>query len=423
MKFKLSKNSVVITLVVILFIMSPLMGQIYITVNTGGTVGLAEDLMSIQLMAVDYNQMGETVLQRDGDRFTISLGEWFPDTAKTYPAAFAIINPEPEREFRINSINLVGESSLGNLEVWLHRNKAQPCNADLVNVDDIDPSGSLYYTGGSPLEVGGWVLGPGYGIGDGELQYSNDTITGTAALENGLWVHDTDGPRYSDPGSNFVWVEISVRPTYAAYPGDFTGPVNIEIVAEFEPVQGSTVEFMSSGRRQGSPVMYRSGENNITLSFNDMWAGTRVIIPDAFALVNAAPTPFVISGINIDTGEIDLSGSLEVYLHGNPDMVCSDIGLTTDPSAILYYPTNEGQWELGAGQGYDEDVRLIYGDTTAKRLGGHPDQHYYMWTYDEGADNIAVNGTDNFVWVELSFEVPYNSGDFSIEFSFQFTDA
>jgi len=433
---KISKRWFVALVLTSMLLITSMMGQVYINLESGAELRTSEDLKSLQLMAVDYNPEGEPVLQRDGDRHKIALGDWFPDTNKTYPAAFAIVNPE-EKEFRISSIDLKGEEELGHVEVWVHRYRDKPSNPELVDVETEDEGDKmLYYQEGNAYEYpgDGWLLGEGTGYQEDEegeltLDYANQTETGTATLENGTWMYDRDGPKEAVEGSsNFVWVEISVTPDYGASPGDYQGPIEIGVEAEFEPERGSEVEFMSAGRRQGSPVLYRTDEKSLRLTFEDMMAGTTVLIPDAFAIVNAADTPLNVTGVDVEN---EIEGmNMSVYAHGDPNRPANGTlasGINTDENASQIYPAVEDGWRLSNGLGYTEDGRLIYGNitseetTTANRIGGRPDQRFYTWHYDEEADNTAVEGHSNFVWVEIAFEIPEDAGEetFETELTFQ----
>lgn len=420
-----------------LLVITSLMGQIYIQLESQASMDTSEELESLQLMAADYNPDGEPVLQRDGERYKIALSEWFPDTNKTYPAAFALVNPE-NRQFRIKSISLAGEEHLGNVEIWLHRTKDLPSNPDLVNVENTesDENKTLYYQNGEAKEYpdNGWLLGEGMGYQEdengelNEMKYGTETENGTASIENGTWMYDNKGPKEAVEGSNFVWVEVSVTPDYAAEAGDFQGPIEIEVGAEFEPQRGSEVEFMSAGRREGSTVMYKSGEKNITLRFEELMAGTTVLIPDAFAIVNAADTSLNVTGVEVGS---KIEGmNMSIYVHGDPNRPANETiagGLNTDGNASQVYPTAKDGWRLSKGSGYNENGSLIYGNTTsqntttARRLGGRPDQRYYTWHYDADANNTAEEGHSNFVWVEIAFEIPEDAGQttFEVELSFQ----
>lgn len=419
---KVSRPRTLITvLVLLLLLISSLSAQIYVTLDTNTSLNVHEDEMSLQLMAVDFNSEGERILQRDGGVLKLDLGEWVTGTSKTYTSAFAIVNPA-EKEFNIGRVSLAGEPD--NLQIHLHRHMSKPSDQGLVNVDDIeDPTDTmLYYDNGTVIDHGsdGWLLGPGDGYnGDGNLLYG----VGEAEKEDEVWVYDRDGPREAEEGANFVWVEMSV--TSSEEDEEFThrGPMEIKIEGEY--VSGPSVTFMAAGRRDGGPVIQAIEGNSIRLSVKDLKEDTTVVVPDAFALVNAGSSEFKVTAVDIEGDDQDF---MRVYLHGDPYAPAGDyegLDVGTDESGILYYDgeselPNE-YWTMGPGLGYDEYANLLYGaSSTATRKAGYPTAEYNMWMYDPLGDNVAEDGTSNFVWVEVAYVIPEGVDEVSVDSTITF---
>ncbi len=417
MRIKIPRSKA-LTVLFVIFLMftSTFWAQIYVSLNMDAGLGIYEDVESLQLMAVDWNSDGRRVLQREGDVLKVDLGDWVVGTSKTYPAAFAIVNPA-DKSFTISSVSLAGAPK--NLQIYLHKNMTRPSNAGLVNVDTIEENQDtmLYYDNGTVYDhgSGGWALGPGSGYSaEDDLIYENETYQATATKVGSVWTYDRGGPREAEEGTaNFVWVEMSVTSSDADPAARYKGPMELVIEGDYEP--GPTMTFMGSGRRQGGPVIRSIGGNSIRLSGVDLKEGTTVVIPDAFAIVNAGSGEFRVSKIEVQG---DTSEYMRVYLHGDPYAPAGDYGLpfNTDNTNISYYDGTDSLdkssdgWIIGPGFGYDENTNLIYGKsvdtTTATRTAGYPGAEYNQWMYNENANNVAENGISNFVWVEIAYVIP-----------------
>jgi len=429
----------VISLLVILLLIASINAAVFISVQTDSQLTIPEDIHSLQLMAADWNHDGRRVLQRDGDRLKLDLGEWSIGESKTYPAAFAIVNPA-ERGFTITDISLRAEPE--NLRMYLHQNMTKPCNEEYVNVEktENEENHELIYNEGyvdkenQPIHFE-WELAPGDGMTENELTYSNGTEIGTAEKENDVWVHDPQGPREAVQGeANFVWVEMSVFSKEGDDTATHRGPIEIEIDGEFEDPQPN-VAFMGSGRRDGGPVIRALEGNTIELNVTDLKENRTVVISDAFAIVNAGPTELNITDIKVEGDE---HGFMRVWLHSDPNKLAGDydldLGREDEDNRTLYYDgesTHEDEWTLGEGFGYtEENGNLLYGkegdQTTATRTAGYPTAEYNLWMYDEEANNIAEKENSNFVWVEIAYvmeELPEESIDVHSTITFQFSSA
>ncbi len=425
-------------LVFMLLMISSLWGALYISVQTSSSLNVTRHLESIQLMAVDHNPDGDLVLQKEGGVFRLQLDKWVAGSAKTYPAAFALVNPANET-FSIRSIRLKGDPKY--INVYLHRNMTRPVNETLVEIPNTycDDDAQLYYSNGTSLEYDdGWVLGPGEGYNGDDLVYKNATTSASATLSDELWIHNSSGPVEAENGTaNFVWVEINIYPPTNVVSQHFSGPLIIEMDIDITPPAGQVIDFMAAGRRDGGYVLTRDINSTIRISLDGLKPGMNLTIPDAFAIVNTAPSQMRLTKIEV-TG--DTNGYLRIYAHSNytkpsnasisniPDEYC-------DPTAQLYYngtsiDWSEGGWIIGSGVGYNTTGNLMYTDNgqmdhaiNATRKGGYPNARYYFWAYDEdpaSGSNFAGNSTANFVWIEISVVVPDGAEDTTVDSTIKF---
>jgi len=434
------------TFILLFLILSSIWGQIFISVKTSTSLGISKEIESIQLMAVDYNSSGDMVLQKVGSTFKLKLGSWLGGSNKTYPAAFALVNPA-DRSFSIRSISLRGDPE--HIDIYLHKNMTRPCDPSKVEI----PSSScekegdkqLYYTGGSSIEYpsNGWRLSAGSGYNSsGNLIYKNDTSS-NASLRNDMWIYDENGPIEAENGTaNFVWVEINISPPLMVSSGHNVGPLIIDIETAVAPSPpGPEINFMAAYKRQGGYVMYRDSTSAVRISLNNLTAGTNVTIPDAFAIVNTAGSDLILSEINISG---DPSGYLRVYAHTDnmkpcdPNIVNIPASSCEGPSSrLLYYDGDsnidwgDDGWVIGSGLGYNTSGNLIYSDNgkmsnsiNATRKAGYPDNRYYYWAYEDDpvkGSNLAVNGTANFVWIEIDIVIPEDSPETNIDSELTFS--
>ncbi len=421
--------------VFVILMISSMWGAIYVSVNTGSSLGISSHIESIQLMAVDYNSSGELVLQKEGGVHRLRLDTWIGGSEKTYPAAFALVNPA-NRSFNIRSIRLRGNPKYVN--IYLHQNMTRPANSTIVQIppESCEPEEhkQIYYTNGTSIEyeAGGWLLGPGEGYGEG-LVYKNATQSSTASLVNDVWNYNSAGPLEAENGTaNFVWVEINIYPPLDVVSKRYTGPLIIDIDIDYIPSAGQVIDFMAAGRRDGGYVMSRDINASVRFSIDGLKPGMNLSIPDAFAIVNTGGSPVRLTKIEVAG---DTNGYLRIYAHKNYTRPCdpdiSNIPLDgCDPDNQLYYngtslEWNDNGWVIGSGQGYNETGNLIYTDNgqmdravTATRKGGYPGARHYFWVYDENpttGSNIADNSTANFVWIEISVVIPQDVEETSVD--------
>ena len=191
------------------------------------------------------------------------------------------------------------------------------------------------------------------------------------------------------------------------------------------------IEFMAHDKdaRDGGWLLRRSSDTtNYTIYIGNLTGGQIKIWTAAFAIVNTEKNYTLrITGVRLwGTGLGSLLNYINVTLHSNPDAVGvppaktnayqppSESYWTTDSNAMLYWNGSQGAvdhssdgWVLGQGNGYDKNNDILYyGDAT----GGWGNAEYdgttnYVWYYNTSADNIAVSGTDNFVWVQIVIDL------------------
>ncbi len=429
---RLSKSRfkrLIVVLMMPLLVLSSVWGTLYISVHTDATLESPEEPYSLQLMSADYNPDGDRILQKDGGMHRLNLGSWVAGTNKTYPAAFAIVNPS-DRSLTIENLSLEGAPK--GIQVYLHRNMSRPSNEQFVNINKTENSENttLHYDDGVVEGAGTWELKAGSGYNEsGGLIYENGTDSANATKENGVWTYDFDSPLRADDSANFVWVEISLAPSAEMESDIYRGPIDIEIEAEFE--DGPSITFMGAGRREGGPAIQAIKGNSIELNVTDLKKNTTVVIPNAVALVNPSSSEFKVTGIEVSG---DSNGYMQVHLHGDPNAPAGDYDLPVDKdsSGMTYYDGTANDhsgdgWILSSGLGYDEDSNLIYGNesanSTATRTAGHPGAEYNLWMYDSEGNNTATEGECNFVWVEIAYVIPDNVGEVSVDstITFQFS--
>lgn len=405
-----------VLLLIPLLILSSLWATIYVSVHTDATLEIPEEPYSVQLVAADYNQDHQRLLQKDGGIHRLDLGSWVAGTNKTFPGAFAIVNPM-SRSLTIESLSLRGDPD--GIQMYLHRNMTRPSNEDLVNIEKTESAENttLYYDH-APVDVEDpWDLQEGRGYDEsGDLIYENSTETATASKENEVWAYDFHSPLVADDDANFVWVEINVAPSDEVESDIYRGPLEIEIEIDEEVDDGETITYMGAGRRKGGPAIQAIEGNSVKLNMTDLKPGTEIVIPDTFALVNAGSSELRVTGIEV---EGDSEGYMRIYLHGDPDSPAGeyDLPVETDESSKIYYDNetdsydrSEDGWIMGPGLGYDGDSNLLYqnesGYSTAKRIAGYPTTEYNLWMYDPEGNNVAGQETSNFVWVEIAYVIP-----------------
>ncbi|MDI6708824.1 MAG: hypothetical protein QME47_07065 [Candidatus Thermoplasmatota archaeon] len=424
-----------VTILVIVIIISVFYGLTFIRFPFQARIGIAQYELSVQFMACDYATTGSLVIQNESYSYRLKLGSWAANTTKTYPAAFAIVNPH-NISITIRKLEVKGALSQY-VRVYLHKNYTRPCNSSLVTIaaSGCEQAGDYqkYYEGYS-IEYDGssaWKLSAGWGYNATKcLTYGNSTSRANASFFENVWFYDESYHNLADNDTaNFVWVEVSI-----AVPSDAT-----EVYTESEiivivdcadaPPKGPEIDFMACDRIGGGYVLTGYTNRSVRFNLGEWYANTSRSFPGAFAIVNAQS-----AAIRIEKIEVIGDGSyLRIYLHKNRTKPCNSSivapGIITETSddMQLYYDGStsiawgSAGWKLAAGLGYNETNNLIYTNGTytvnATRIGGFPDANYYFWLYSESAPSnasLANNDTANFVWVEIDVVVPPGASSVSV---------
>jgi hypothetical protein len=439
-KTKAKKYLKIVLAVLIAFLLvSIFWSTIFVRIKHQAELSIAGYELSVQFMSADYACSGKYLLFNEGGTYRLLLDTFGTNTSKSYPGAFALVNPA-DFEVIIRKINV--ESDLGNaLVIYLHKNHTRPCNPSLVAPGILcEDELQLYYDRGTSYDYGtaGWKLGEGFGYNTtGNLMYSSDGISTTNATRiNDTWIYDEEGNNLAINGtSNFVWVEVSL---IIGKDGNFSldltkyeGEISIELEVEFIPVEGPAIDFMAGDRApEGHYVLTGYAENRVKFNLGRVYPGEAKSYPCAFAIVNTQSIAVRISKIEVIG---DTLNALRIYLHKNHTKPCNAAivapGIITETSEDmqLYYDGSSSinwgtaGWKLGAGLGYNATGNLIYTDDgtsaraiNATRVAGFSDSKCYFWTYVETptkGSNLANNNTANFVWVELDAIIPSGSAD------------
>lgn len=435
------------TILVIIIIISVLLATIFIRTPFRAQISVAQYKMCIQFMACDYNITGSYVIQNESYAYRLRLGSWTANTSKSYPAAFAIVNPQ-NISLTIRKIEIKGDS-IGCLRVYLHKNYTRPCNSSIVQIasSGCEPTGDYqkYYEGSSiEYSTGGWRLGPGLGYtAAGALIYTNGTTSTNASFSKGVWYYnETYNNTANNNTANFVWAEVDIVVPSGAETVNYENAIIIFVECLVTPEPGPEVDFMACDRLGGGYVLTGYTNRSVLFNLGSWMENTSKSFPGAFAIVNTQSVPVRITQIEV-LG--DASGYLRVYLHKNHTMPCNSSivapGTATELTADmqLYYDgsssilwTGDGGWRLGSGLGYNATGCLTYtngtGALNATRIAGFPDSNYYFWLYNESAvpgANLAINNTANFVWIEIDVVVPPGASAITIsgELIFYFKSA
>ena len=140
--------------------------------------------------------------------------------------------------------------------------------------------------------------------------------------------------------------------------------------------------------------------SELTLSFGNISANQNKTYTAAFGIVNEESVAVNITHINVSAdGGTDY---LQVSFHGDRDTICS-----LDASSILVwdkgstdYTASHTVWKLAAG---DNDRTTLDGSTGWTKWNNRAGVQYSLY------DVNAVNGTDDYVWVQISIVPPDNA--------------
>ena len=179
------------------------------------------------------------------------------------------------------------------------------------------------------------------------------------------------------------------------------------------------IRFIGSDNSTDGRVLAVAGTNGTTASltfhFGNWSAGTNVTYTACFGIVNEETNNVNITHINVSTS----AGSdyLQIWLHGDRDTKAG-----SDGTSVLMW--NEGSlingadspaWVLGSGDSNSENMSAGAGSNIPTTWDDFRGVRYST------ANTNAVNGTSDFVWVQISLDLPStptatNSGTIWIHF-------
>ena len=169
------------------------------------------------------------------------------------------------------------------------------------------------------------------------------------------------------------------------------------------------IRFIASDNSSDGYKVLRINNNatfNIQLIFGNWSQRTNKTYTAAFCIVNEEKFKVNITSINVTTVPTNRD-YMQIWLHGNRSYIVGD---ETSPSAKAYVwnkgPRNFGStscvWQLGAGNGNPADMSAD--GITQIGTGWDPVNNTHI-RYSL-SNTPAVNRTSDFVWVQISLNIP-----------------
>ena len=173
------------------------------------------------------------------------------------------------------------------------------------------------------------------------------------------------------------------------------------------------IRFVGGDNATDGIRVLRADASNVTLKldFGDLTRGVNKTYTAAFAIVNEENFSVDITDVTVTTSDPDY---LQIWLHGDPMKKAED-----DSSSVFMW--NKGTdvtsgdttaWTLGAGNNNSSNMGAGIStpwDTTA----------HVRYTQDT---TPATSGTDDYVWVQISVDIPStaSTGSYSGTITFDF---
>ena len=160
------------------------------------------------------------------------------------------------------------------------------------------------------------------------------------------------------------------------------------------------IRFVGGDNATDGVRVLRADASNVTLKldFGDLTRGVNKTYTAAFAIVNEENFSVDITDVTVTTSDPDY---LQIWLHGNPTAKAED-----DTSSIFMWnkgsAVSAGTWTLAAGNSDPSDM----GTGIATPWDGTAQVRYTEDT------TSATSGTDDYVWVQISIDIP---GDAAID--------
>jgi hypothetical protein len=155
-----------------------------------------------------------------------------------------------------------------------------------------------------------------------------------------------------------------------------------------------------------------SGNRALTLKLGGNWTENfNKTYTAAFGIVNEENFSVNITHINVSTygGNSDY---LQIWLHGDRDKLATEDGTSVmvwDKGDSRSFGTDTSAWLLAAGNGNAWDMNTHANPTIQTRWNETAHVRYCL------SDVDAVNGTDDYVWIQVSVDIPAgaSAGDYS----------
>jgi len=166
----------------------------------------------------------------------------------------------------------------------------------------------------------------------------------------------------------------------------------------------------------GIRILRADGTNTtLQIDFGELAAGINKTYTAAFAIVNE-------ENFSVDIKDIEVSATsgtdyLQIWLHGDPTAKAGGVFMWDGQNGGDQTPGDATAWILGAGNSDPSDMDgtniATAWDTTAQ----------VRYTEDT---TPATNGTDDYVWVQISIDIPNSPDNFNahtgtITFDFEAT--
>jgi hypothetical protein len=219
-----------------LIVLSMTMATQYATTKVAYTFGIVHPSNAdIRFIGSDNSSgNGSRVLRIVGNTsgnqaVVISLGDWMPNSNKTYTAAFGIVNEEPF-SVNITHINISGTGAT-DISIWVHKSRT----VDAINENSTDNGVLSVHKGVSSHTSANceWTLG----AGDGNTSTMNGASYATRFLtywdiQSHVRYNDTCATAATNGTSDFVWVQINLNiPSGASLAPTATGQMWIHFEA------------------------------------------------------------------------------------------------------------------------------------------------------------------------------------------------
>jgi hypothetical protein len=149
-----------------------------------------------------------------------------------------------------------------------------------------------------------------------------------------------------------------------------------------------------------------SGSRYVVISLGDWMPNSVKNYTAAFAIVNEEPFTLNITSVNVSG---DTAAYIDVWFHGNRSMDASSEGDTSKVQVVNDGATvtfTDPAWVLAAG---DADTGWMNG-TGAFGIQTPWDQTQDV-RYNSTTNIDARNGTRDFVWVQISLDIPIDAAD------------